>query len=209
VAEQRQKPLDLGSIPSLPRSTQIQVKGTWTIKGPPQRGRTGNEMPRNKNQNADVETVEETEEVATPEASAEGETKTTKKAEPKRGTLPEGYVTPVGLAKVIGEKGLQTNREGEVLSEVKPQMVYSYMKNAPKDDPFPIETVTDSIGAERQAVKVEAALEWWTRKNERTAQRSTNAAEKKAKKEAAAAAKAQAATEAEDAGDTEPATEAE
>jgi hypothetical protein len=208
VAEQRQKPLDLGSIPSLPRSTQIQVKGTWTIKGPPQRGRTGNEMPRNKNQNADVETVEETEEVATPEASAEGETKTSKKAEPKRGTLPEGYVTPVGLAKVIGEKGLQTNREGEVLSEVKPQMVYSYMKNAPKDDPFPIETVQDSLGNDRQALKLDAGVEWWERKNKRTAERKENAKAKAEAKEKRAAEKA-AATEAEGSEDAGEVTEAE
>jgi hypothetical protein len=165
-------------------------------------------MPRNKNQNADVETVEETEEVATPEASAEGETKTSKKAEPKRGTLPEGYVTPVGLAKVIGEKGLQTNREGEVLSEVKPQMVYSYMKNAPKDDPFPIETVQDSLGNDRQALKLDAGVEWWERKNKRTAERKENAKAKAEAKEKRAAEKA-AATEAEGSEDAGEVTEAE
>jgi hypothetical protein len=128
----------------------------------------------------------------TEEAPATEEKQPKAKKEPKRGDLPEGYVTPVGLAAILTERKLHTNRDGEIV-EVKPQMVYSYIKNASKEDPFPIETVKDSIGAERQAVKVDEGVAWWTRKNERVAARKANAAEKAAKKEANAKAKAEAA----------------
>lgn len=148
-------------------------------------------MPRQTN-TADVEAVE-TEEVETVETPTEGESTPKAKKEPARGDLPEGYVTPIGLAKELGKRGLQRNREGVVLEEVRPQMVYSYIKNAPKEDPFPLETVTDSIGKERQALKLDEGIAWWERKNERAASRKQNAAEKKAKKEAAAAARAEAA----------------
>ena len=154
-------------------------------------------MPRT--QNADVEVVEaEGTEVENTE-NEQVEAEAPKKKGPARGELPEGYVTPVGLAKVLGERGLQQNRQGETLSEVRPQMVYSYIKNASEKDPFPLETVTDSIGKERQALKLDEGIAWWERKNERTAQRKANAAEKKAKAEQRAAEQAkQAETEAED-----------
>src|SRR4051794_23342364 len=118
-------------------------------------------MPRNKG-TEDVETVAGDDLVDTPESTA---TEPKAKKEPKRGDLPEGYVTPVGFAKELGARGLQTDREGNVLETVQPQMVYSYMKNAPKDDPFPIESVTDSIGGTRQALTVENGVAWWERKN--------------------------------------------
>jgi hypothetical protein len=103
------------------------------------------------------------------------------KKEPARGDLPEGYVTPVGLAKHITEKGLHKNRDGEV-AELKPQMVYSYVKNAPKEFPHPFVDVTDSLGKTRQAAKLEDAVNWWTARAERAAARKANAAEKAAKK---------------------------
>jgi hypothetical protein len=139
----------------------------------------------NRTAEEDVETPDEVEtEVETPEGSAEGSEPKAKK-EPARGQLPDGYVTPIGLAKILTERGLHKNREGETV-EVRPQMVYSYMKNAPKDDPFPIETVTDSLNKERQALTAEAGVAWWERKNARVAQRAQNAQEKAAKKAAAA-----------------------
>ena len=128
--------------------------------------------------------VDETEEIA-PEAAVEEKPAKAKK-EPVRGTLPEGYVTPVGLAKVLGERGLQKDRQGNVKEKVEPQQVYSTIRNAPKDHPFPLETVLDSLGKPRQAVQVEAAVAWWTEKNERSVVRATNAAEKAAKKAAKA-----------------------
>ncbi len=133
-------------------------------------------MPRKENSvEVDVDT--------TADGSAETTAKEPKaKKEPARGTLPDNFVTPVGLAKILGEQGLQTNRAGDVLAEVKPQMVYSYIKNAPENDPFPLENVTDSLGKERKAVDVEKGVAWWVRKNERAASRKANAAEKAAKK---------------------------
>lgn len=119
------------------------------------------------------------------------------KKEPVRGDLPEGYVTPIGLAKALTERQLHTNREGQIVP-VAPQMVYSYIKNAPKEHPFPMETVQDSLGHDRQVVKLDAGIEWWTAKNARAAARKAFAADKATKKAEAAAKKA-----------TEPVTEAE
>lgn len=131
-----------------------------------------------ENLDVDVETVDdETEDVAAPAAK---EPKA--KKEPARGDLPEGHVTPVGLAKLITERGEHTNRDGEVV-ELKPQMVYSYIKNAPKDDPFPfVEGLTDSLGKPRQAATVADALAWWDRKKTRAGERKANAAAKAEKK---------------------------
>lgn len=134
----------------------------------------------------DVDIEDEGEDVVD---APEAKEKVKKEKAPARGDLPEGYVTPVELAKVLTERKMHTNRQGEV-AEVKPQMVYSYIRNAPKDNAFPIETVTDSNGKERQAVKLEAGIEWWAAKNERTAARKANAANKEAKKAERAAAKA-------------------
>lgn len=125
------------------------------------------------------EELEDTEETE-PEEDSEEETE---KAAPKvkRGELPEGYVTPVGLAAVLTERKLYVNRKGEV-AEVKPQMVYSYIKNAPKDHPFPSETVQDSLGNDRFVVDLEKGVQWWTDKNARAEARKASAADKAAKK---------------------------
>jgi len=108
--------------------------------------------------------------------------------EPKRGQLPDGYGTPNDLAKVLTERQLHTAKDGS--HEVKTQMVYSYMNNAPESDPFPIQEVTDSLGNPRKALVIEEGVAWWIRKNERAGARKANAAEKAAKKAAAAEAKA-------------------
>lgn len=115
------------------------------------------------------------------------------KEQPKRGDLPEGYVTPVGLAKVITERRLYTTRDGVVGAELKPQMVYSYIKNAPKANPFPGEEVTDSNGNKRFAVEIEKGVAWWEAKNASAQERKENAARKLSEQAKAAAAKAAAA----------------
>lgn len=117
--------------------------------------------------------------------------KETKAKGPKRGDLPEGFATPVGFAKEISEREMQVNRAGETIT-VPPQMVYSYIRNARKDDPFPVQEVKDSNDVDRKVVNVEEGVAWWTRKNERANARKTNAAEKASKKEAKAEAAAQA-----------------
>ena len=98
----------------------------------------------------------------------------------KREELPEGFVTPIGLCKAINEQGLYTG-EGEL----KPQAVYSYIRNAPKAHPFP---EGQKLGDGRVVYSLEEGLTWWTEKNERAATRKQNAAEK-AEKQAAAKAK--------------------
>jgi hypothetical protein len=161
-------------------------------------------MPRNT-QNADVE--ETAGEAQGPEATGDAAPKEKKaKKEPARGALPEGYVTPVGLATELSKpidgnadnkdnsNYYHTDKNGEHL--VRPQMVYSYKKNAPKDDPFPSETVKDSLGHDREALKLADGLAWWARKNERVAAKKANAAAKAAKKEANATKKAAASAEA-------------
>ena len=135
----------------------------------------------------EVETVDEvTTESNETDAPAPAEEKAAEAPKAKRGDLPEGYVTPVGLAKAITERKLHTNKDGEIV-ELKPQMVYSYIKNAPKDHPFPLEVVTDSVGAQRDAVKLDEGLKWWTDRAELAKSRRENAAAKKAEKEAKAA----------------------
>jgi hypothetical protein len=137
-------------------------------------------MARNKDVD-EVETVD-VDEVAPDTETSEKPAKA--KKEPVRGELPEGYVTPVGLAKVIEERKLHTAKDGS--HEVKPQMVYSYIKNAAKEDPFPLTEVQDSLGHARKVVLVEDGVAWWERKNERTATRRANAKEKADKKAAKA-----------------------
>jgi hypothetical protein len=130
-----------------------------------------------------------------PAAASDDKPKAAKKekAQPKRGELPDGYVTPIGLTKAINEQGLYRNREGEV-AELKPQMVYSYIKNAPKDRPYPGKTVTDSVGSPREnCVLLEEGLAWWNAKNEAADARRKSAAEKAAKAAEAKAKKATAA----------------
>jgi hypothetical protein len=139
-----------------------------------------------EDEDLDVEEPDEDlEEVEATEGTGEskGKAKAKESDKPKRGDLPEGYVTPIGFAKIVGERGLHTLRDGTVADEVKPQMIYSYMRNAPKSDPFPIEKIKDSNGVERQVLKVDEGVAWWERKNERAAGRKQNAADKAAKKE--------------------------
>jgi hypothetical protein len=146
-------------------------------------------------ENPEVEVVDESE-VETVEATTEGEKPAKEKKGPKRGSLPEGYVTPIGLAKELSKSYkdadgndvfYHTDKNGG--HEVRPQMVYSYKNNAPQGDPFPEETVKDSEDIERSALKLADGLAWWLRKNERVAGKRANAAEKASKKAANAAKK--------------------
>jgi len=114
-----------------------------------------------KQADPDVETSAEGEEVVGGPEASEDAPKAKAKKEPARGDLPEGYVTPVGLAKEIAKRGLQKTKDGVVRTEVPPQMVYSYQRNASKEDPFPTETVKDSLGHDRQALKLEDGIAWW------------------------------------------------
>lgn len=126
--------------------------------------------------------VSPAEAAAKPEAKAKG---------PKRGTLPEGKVTPVGLAAILTERKLHQNKAGEIVP-VKPQMVYSYMKNSTKEDRLETHEIQDSNDQPRQVFDIEKAVEWWERKNKRVAERKANAAAKATKAAEKAAAKPEA-----------------
>jgi hypothetical protein len=160
-------------------------------------------MARRKNQteenpvsNDDVDIdFDTTDEVEVTEEATAKEKPAKAKKEPVRGKLPEGYVTPIALAKAINERELAFDRNGNV-KELKPQELYSYIKNSPKDLPFPSVEVEDSLGKARANVTtLEQGLEWWTAKNERTQSRRASAAEKKAAKEQRAKDKASKAEE--------------
>jgi len=143
----------------------------------------------------------------TAETAADG--KPAKEAKPPkekaRGELPDNLVTPVGLAHVLTERGLGGKNEDGANKEVPPQVVYSYIKNAPAAHPYPGGTVQDSLGKDRDnVVDIEAGVAWWTAKNERAAARRANAA---AKAQAALATKEKAAAKA--AGTPTPVAEAE
>jgi len=164
--------------------------------------RRGNTIEADGVESVDTEDTLSEVEAVTPDESDEVDTVATEdgeqaakepkaKKEPARGDLDEGYVTPVGLAKLLSQpkdgnaenndpdNWYHTDKNGG--HEVRPQMVYSYKKNAPKDDPFPEKDVTDSLGHTRKALLAEDGLAWWSRKNERVNVRKQNAAEKAAK----------------------------
>jgi hypothetical protein len=107
--------------------------------------------------------------------------------EPARGALPDGYVTPVGLAHELNKRQLGKTDEAGNYVEIPPQQVYSYIRNAPAAHPFPLEELNDSLGKPRKVVRIDAGVQWWEAKNERAAARKNNAAAKAQ----AAAAKAQ------------------
>jgi hypothetical protein len=93
---------------------------------------------------------------------------------PRRGELPEGYVTASEFARLVVARGLQVRRDGTP-GKLRAQSVYTYARNAPATDPFPLYDVVDSAGVERRAVKVDEALPWWERKNTRVEARRRNA----------------------------------
>lgn len=137
---------------------------------------TGEQLPEVEDLSDAPDSEQEEVEVSAPEAAkAEAKAKA-----PKRGELPEGKVTPVGLAKILTERKMHQNKAGETI-EVKPQMVYSYMKNSSKDDKLETHTIRDSNDQPREVFDIEDAIAWWTRKNERVVARKANAAEKAAK----------------------------
>jgi hypothetical protein len=128
---------------------------------------------------------DETEEVEAP--TAEKTAKAAPKA-PKRGDLPAGWATPVMLAHELTRLGLGGKNEEGAHLIVPPQVVYSYIKNAPKAHPFPntedgvLQTVKDSNGNDRPAFLLEEGVEWWEAKIKRAKERKANAAQKTAKK---------------------------
>jgi hypothetical protein len=145
----------------------------------------------------DVPDTDEVDEVA--ESTTEApQTKDTTPRNP-RWTPPEGFSTLAGFAKHVTQAKLHTPRGASEPAAVPSQMVYSYAKNAPRDDPFPTKyfnsdnAVVDEVNGNKitpenykelgvhQAVNIEEGLAWWGRKNDRVAAKAQNAAQKAAK----------------------------
>jgi hypothetical protein len=143
--------------------------------------------------NPDVDTPQaQAGESDTPAAQTDEKAKEAKATRPK---LPDGFVSPIEfrnqLAKPVEEGGRGT--------DIRPQIVYSYIRNGGKTDPFPFEMQNG-----RPALKMADALAWWDRKEARKVER-----EEAAKTKAAEAAAKAAAAPAETEGATSPVTEAE
>ena len=130
---------------------------------------------------------------------------TTKKAS-TRPAVPEGFISPVAAAKELSkhltakahEAG--TIKEDEAI-EIRPQVVYSYIKNNAAGSKNPITTYSE--GGRDNLLKLDEFLAWWDAKDARVAERKANV-----KTKAAPAAPAAEVNEAEDA-PTEPVAEAE
>jgi hypothetical protein len=148
-------------------------------------------MSRNRTENTavveDVDVPSESEDTVAEdtvgtEAASDPSTENKAPKAPARPTPPEGFVTPSGFAAALKtERGV----------ELRPQVVYSYMKNQSKEDGFPfVDSTTLGESASRPLIKVEDALGWWDRKEQRKVQRSQNAQAKAAEKERRAAEKA-------------------
>jgi hypothetical protein len=156
----------------------------------------------------DIPDAPQSDQEAAGQGQADPSTAAAKAPKNPRWTPPEGYHTLVGFAKVVTARGLHTPRGADQPAEVKSQMVYSYARNAKKDDKFPQvffndanepvasaredgpgETLTFEEAKARglhQAVKEDEGVAWWERKNARVTERAQNAAAKTTSKPAEA-----------------------
>jgi hypothetical protein len=109
---------------------------------------------------------------------------------PARPPVPEGYITPVEFAKVLTKHLKERNAvdtqgrpfgdgEGEIV--VKPQIVYSYLKNNGPESKNPIPQYENMAGR-KVLLKTDEVLAWWDAKDERVAASKASAKEKAAKK---------------------------
>jgi hypothetical protein len=131
-----------------------------------------------------------------------------------RPAVPEGFVSPVAAAKLLSEYLTKKAREAGDIGEdeaieVKPQVVYSYIKNNGPESKNPIPTYAE--GGRENLLKIEEFIAWWEAKDARVADRKANAKNKAEKKAAnAEKAKTDGVTEAEDTNaDAPPVVEAE
>lgn len=81
----------------------------------------------------------------------------------KRGRLPEGYVSVMGLTHEINARGLYYGKRADGLTG---QSLYTYINANGEGSkyPFPIVRVDG-----KAAIELEAGLAWWVAKNERAA----------------------------------------
>jgi len=137
---------------------------------------------------APADAAEDTVEAPTADEKPAKESKTTRPA------VPEGFIAPVEFAKVLTEHLKKNGQMPEGKTEVKPQEVYSYVKNnGPNSkNPFP-QYAGDAINPEtgqpyapgrKVVLKAEEGIAWWDAKVERVKATKQAAAEKASKKAA-------------------------
>lgn len=109
------------------------------------------------------------------------EVKETTEKKATRPKVPEGYVTPIQFRNALVE-------QDKAPADLRPQVIYTYVKNPGKGDPFPVkytdgETVKDEQWeGTRPCLVLQEALDWWDRKAARKIERANKPkAEKKAK----------------------------
>jgi hypothetical protein len=120
--------------------------------------------------------------VDTPAAGAETDVAPTEteRANATKATRPKldgGLVSPIEFKNALGKPVAEGGRG----VDIRPQIVYSYIRNQAKNDPFPF-----VMNNGRPGVKLDEALAWWDRKEARKVERE----QAKATKAAADAAKA-------------------
>jgi len=165
-----------------------------------------------------AETNDEVETIATPPVikgatvKKVGEKATTSTRRP----VAEGYVAPVEAAKALSRHLTTKAREAGQIGEdqeveVKPQVMYSYIKNNGPESKNPLPRYTDAAltGGRECVVKVEEVIEWWEAKDTRVAERKANAKAKADKKAENAKKETAAVVEAEDKEPAAPVVEAE
>jgi hypothetical protein len=112
----------------------------------------------------------------TDEASVE---KTATESKSKRPSIPEGYVSPIGFKNEL----VKTER---VPADYRPQLVYAYVKNPGKANPFPVkwtdgvnvfESHEDAGEESRPVVVLDEALAWWDEKSARQEEKQAAKAE--------------------------------
>jgi hypothetical protein len=156
-------------------------------------------------QEVEVPAAPETDESTETEPTTDSTATTTTTAAPKakRAKLPEGYGTPIQFNAALTEY-LRAKGELAEDAEHRPQVIYSYINNRSKDDPFPVHYVTEAgeereeksddtrpgltIAGDETHEKFAEAFAWWERKEERVQNRKANAAKKAAEKAAKPAA---------------------
>lgn len=128
---------------------------------------------KDRNKVSDETQSEPTPEVEVPEANqTETGTKANDQNKPKKekAPLPEGYVTPVSFAKLLGER---------VGKEIRPQVIYGYIRNTKA---FREQAASQNVD-QAWMINTEAGFAWW---DEKEARKAKSAADKEAKAQAAA-----------------------
>jgi hypothetical protein len=126
----------------------------------------------------DLDEVDETETADAADEKPTKEKKVKEKKEPARPPIAEGYVSPVGFAKLLTAKLIEEGKLEEGKS-IPPQQMYSTINSTKAGkNPFP----THEVGERKNLIVPAEGFAWWDEKDARVAERKGNAAAKAEKK---------------------------